>query len=122
MSTRQLKLFLLALLVVVTADAQDIRTGRTALRSATMALDAANIKTIQFSGSGWNADLGQSYSASDDWPRFEVTNFSRTIDYEAKFLKDELTRRQGKFPQRGGGDTPIQGEQQHLLFSLGEFA
>jgi glyoxylase-like metal-dependent hydrolase (beta-lactamase superfamily II) len=122
MSTRQLKSFLLAFLVVVTADAQDVRTGRTALRSATMVLDAVNIKTIQFSGSGWNADLGQSYSASDDWPRFEVTNFSRTIDFEAKFVKDEFTRRQGKFPPRGGGATPIQGEQQHFLLSLGEFA
>src|SRR5207253_10033089 len=92
---------LLALIVVMqqAARAQD---AREILQAAVRAMGAANVKTIQYSGTGWNAAVGQSYSPQDDWPHFEVTRYTRTIDYDAKSSREELTRRQGNNPPRGG--------------------
>ncbi len=62
--------------------------------------------------------MGQSYSPADDWPRFEVTTYTRTIDYDAKSSREELTRRQGNYPARG---QVIQGEQQLVSLSSGTY-
>src|SRR5881396_2458837 len=112
---------LLALIVVMQqpARAQD---AREILQAAVRAMGAANVKTIQYSGTGWNAAVGQSFSPQDDWPHFEVTRYSRTIDYDAKSSREEFTRRQGNNPPRGGGGTPLQGEQQQVAIVSGNYA
>ena len=111
----------LALIVVMqqTAPAQD---AREILQAAVRAMGAANVKTIQYSGTGWNAAVGQSYSPQDDWPHFEVTRYTRTIDYDAKSSREELTRRQGNNPPRGGGGTPLEGDQQQVAIVSGNYA
>src|SRR5712691_10993900 len=80
-----------------TACAQD---ARSVLQTAAKAMGATNLKTIQYSGTGFVAAVGQSYSLTDDWPRFEVTSYTRTIDYDAKSSREDYTRRQGNYPQR----------------------
>jgi hypothetical protein len=85
-------------LSVGAASAQD---ARSVLQSASKAMGAANLKTIQYSGAGWDASVGQSYNLTGDWPRFEVSSFSRTIDYDTKALREERTRRQGNYPTYG---------------------
>jgi len=86
-----------------TASAQD---ARAVIQAATKAM--GNLKSVQITGTGWNAGVGQSFSPEDDWPRFEVTRYVRTIDFEAGTSREEFTRRQGNNPPRGGGGTPIQ--------------
>jgi glyoxylase-like metal-dependent hydrolase (beta-lactamase superfamily II) len=98
-----------------TAVAQD---ARAIVQAASTAMGAGNLKSVQITGTGWNAAVGQSFSPAEDWPRFEVTRYTRTIDYDAKSSSEQITRRQGTYPPRGGGGTPIQGEQQqHFLVS-----
>src|SRR5712671_7786612 len=109
-----------ALLVFVnTLLAQD---ARGVLQNAMKAMGAANVKTIQYSGTGWNAAVGQSFSPQEDWPHFEVTRYTRTIDYDARSSREELTRRQGNNPPRGGGGTPLQGEQTQVALVSGNYA
>src|SRR4029079_10522350 len=102
-----------------TAIAQD---AMTVLRAASTAMGAANLKTIRYSGTGWNAGVGQSFSPEEDWPRFEITAYTRTIDYDARTSNEELTRRQGEYPQRGGGGTPLQGDQRAVTLVSGNSA
>jgi len=102
-----------------TAIAQD---AMTVLRAASTAMGAANLKTIRYSGTGWNAGVGQSFSPEEDWPRFEITAYTRTIDYDARTSNEELTRRQGEYPQRGGGGTPLQGDQRAVTLVSGNYA
>jgi glyoxylase-like metal-dependent hydrolase (beta-lactamase superfamily II) len=98
-----------------TAVAQD---ARAIVQAASTAMGAGNLKSVQITGTGWNAAVGQSFSPAEDWPRFEVTRYTRTIDYDAKSSSEQITRRQGTYPPQGGGGTPIQGEQQqHFLVS-----
>ena len=100
-----------------TASAQDAKTVLTAASKAMGAL-----KSVQITGTGWNAAVGQSFGPEEDWPRFEVTRYTRTIDYDARSSQEEFTRRQGNNPPRGGGGTPIQGEQQQVFIVSGTYA
>ena len=104
-------------LTVGTASAQD---ARAVLQAASKAM--GTLKSVQITGAGWNAGVGQSFSSEDDWPRFEVTRYVRTIDYDARTSREEFTRRQGNNPPRGGGGTPIQGEQQQAFVVSGNSA
>ena len=80
------------------------------------------VKSIQYSGTGWNAGVGQSFGPTDDWPRFDITAYTRTIDYDARTSYEDLTRRQGNNPPRGGGGTPLQGDQRAITVVNGTYA
>jgi hypothetical protein len=103
-------------LIVATACAQD---ARRVLQTAYKAMGATNLKTIQYSGAGWEPWMGQSYNLTGDRPRFEVPSFMRVIDYDAKPLREEGTRKQGNYPTCGR--LPLQEERISALLS-GNFA
>ena len=113
---------ILLALIVVMGDTTRAQDARSVLQAAVRAMGGANVKTIQYSGTGWNAGVGQSFSPQDDWPRFEVTRYTRTIDYDARSSREEFTRRQGNNPPRGGGGTPLQGDQQQVAIVSGNSA
>ena len=114
---RKLSVFIAFLsLIVGTAFAQDVRS---VLQTAAKAMGATNLKTIQYSGAGWDSSVGQSYNLTSDWPRFEVPSFMRTIDYDAKSLREERTRRQGNYPTYGR--LPLQEERVTAMLN-GNFA
>ena len=100
-----------------TPHAQD---ARGVLQAAAKAM--GDLKSVQYAGTGWNAAVGQSFSPQDDWPHFEVTRYARTIDYDARSSREEFTRRQGNNPPRGGGGTPLQGEQTQIAIVSGNSA
>jgi len=119
------KLFVAAVffaLVIAAADTLRAQDARAVLQAAVTAMGAANVKSIQYSGTGWNAAVGQSFSPEEDWPRFEVTRYTRTIDFQAKSSREDVTRKQGDFPPRGGGGTPLQGEQHQVAIVSGNYA
>ncbi len=119
---RRLCVVVTLLSFVVMRDAAHAQDARGLLQAAARAMGAANLKTIQYSGTGWNAAVGQSFSPQEDWPRFDVTRYTRTIDFDAKFSREELTRRQGNNAPRGGGGTPLQGDQQQVAIVSGNYA
>ena len=67
-------------------------------------------------GSGWVAAVGQSATPNDNWPQFEVINYTRTLDFQNR-SSPEYVRRQGNYPAQGGGGTPLAGEQPQQLYS-----
>ena len=85
----------LFLLFAGTASAQAV-DARKALEAASKAMGVANLKTIQYSASGWFSQIGQTYGLAEDWPHYEVTDYTRVIDYDAKWSREDYTRRQGK--------------------------
>ena len=105
-----------ATLLAAPAAAQDVES---VLQAAGEAMGAPN--SIEYSGTGWVANVGQSHTPAGDWPRFEVTAYSRAIDYDARSSKEIHTRRQGDYPALGGG-TPLAGEQERILLTSGEHA
>jgi glyoxylase-like metal-dependent hydrolase (beta-lactamase superfamily II) len=110
---------LLLAFAVGTASAQE---ARTVVQAAATAIGAANLASIQYSGSGWIAATGQSFSLSDDWPRWEVPSYSRVIDYNGRAFREEYVRRQGDYAPFGGGGTPLAGEQRMVSLLNGTYA
>ena len=99
------------------ATAQDA-----SLDSVAKAMGAASVKSIQYSGSGVNFQVGQNYSPDLPWPRFIVKSYTRAASYDTPALRDDLVRLQGEDPPRGGGGQPVRGEQRQIFVMSGDFA
>ena len=98
------------------ASAQD---ARAVLRASMAAMGGENLKTIEYSGAGWSSLIGQTYGLDEDWPHFEVANYTRQIDYDARWSREEFTRRQGNYPTLGR--VPM-AEQRVVALSSGPYA
>ena len=105
------------LLFPLAAGAQDASLDQVARAMG----GAAGVKSIQYSGSGVNFQVGQNYSPDLPWPRFIVKSYTRAVNYETAALRDELVRLQGEDPPRGGGGQPVRGEQRQIFVVNGDF-
>src|SRR5262245_4332098 len=72
-----LSLCALVLLITTAFQAQD---GRSVVNAALKAMGAENLRTIQFSGSGSNAEVGQNTSPKTAWPTVRVKSYIQQID------------------------------------------
>ena len=50
-----------------------------------------NPKSIQYSGTGMNAFFGQALTSGKEWPRRDLTSYTRTINYDQKSSKEEMS-------------------------------
>ena len=85
-------------------------------------MGAVNLKSIKYSGSGFNFALGQSVRPFAPWPKFNVKSYTRTINYETGSSQEEMLRTQYENPPRGGGAQPIIGEQRQVQLVSGSYA
>lgn len=93
-------------LMAGTASAQAVKDVRAVLEASSKAMGAVNLKTLRYSASGWSSRIGQTYGLAEDWPRYEVADYRREIDYDAKWSREDYTRRQGKYPLLGRPPMP----------------
>jgi glyoxylase-like metal-dependent hydrolase (beta-lactamase superfamily II) len=89
------RLWLFAGVIVGIAGCSTPRTTTTVLEAAQTAM--GNVMSIQYSGTGMNAFVGQALTAGEEWPRRELSSFSRTINYEQRASREELTFAQPTF-------------------------
>jgi glyoxylase-like metal-dependent hydrolase (beta-lactamase superfamily II) len=99
---------LFALLAMAAGTQQD---AKTVIASATAALGAGNLKTIEFTGSGFDYVVGQAANPSSPWPKFIDKTYTRVVDLDAPASRMQRIRMQGENPPRGGGQQPVVGEQ-----------
>ena len=88
-----------------TASAQVV-DARKALEAAAKAMGTTNLKSIQFTGDGFLAKVGEQYDLTDGWPHFEVTDYTRTIDFDAKYMRLDYNQKQGNYPTNGYPPVP----------------
>jgi glyoxylase-like metal-dependent hydrolase (beta-lactamase superfamily II) len=91
-----------------TGSAQD---AKAVIASASKAIGADTLKTVQFSATGFDFALGQAPNPASPWPKFINKSYTRTIDFEKPASRVERVRVQGENPPHGGGQQPIVGEQ-----------
>jgi glyoxylase-like metal-dependent hydrolase (beta-lactamase superfamily II) len=110
-----LKRQLAAIAFVATAAAgpmaQDAQDGQVVIATALKAMGADNLKTIEYSATGFDFVLGQAPNPSSPWPKFTNKSYRRQIDFEAPASRVERVRVQFENPPRGGGQQPVRGEQ-----------
>ena len=97
-----------AVLVAVPASAQQVavKDVKSVLEASLKAMGGANLKTLQITAHGWNSRIGQTYTLAEDWPKYEVASYTRAIDYDAKWSREDTTRRQGNYPKLGNLPMP----------------
>jgi glyoxylase-like metal-dependent hydrolase (beta-lactamase superfamily II) len=90
------------------APAQD---AKAVIDAASKAMGADALKTVEYSGNGYDFVFGQAYSPNSPWPRFLNKTYTRQIDFDARASKMDRVRMQAENPPRGGGQQPVRGEQ-----------
>ena len=98
------------------ALAQD---AKTVLQNATKVI--GDVKSIQFSGTGHLAAVGQAWNPTSPWPETTVKSYTRTIDYVAQSSREELVRNEGDPPAKGGA-APFGGDQRQVNLVSGQYA
>src|SRR5438874_11627061 len=69
--------------------------SKTILTTVAKSMGADNLRTIQFSGMGSNAGIGQNTNPKAAWPTVRVKAYSREIDFNATASHVEMVRVQG---------------------------
>ena len=90
------------------ASAQD---AKSVIGAASAAIGVEQLKTVQYSATGFDFALGQSYNPEAPWPKFINKSYTRAIDFQVPASRVERVRLQGENPPRGGGQQPVRGEQ-----------
>jgi glyoxylase-like metal-dependent hydrolase (beta-lactamase superfamily II) len=108
MFRRYAVIIIAALLIATDLSAQD---AKTAVANASKAMGADALRSLQYSGAGFDFVLGQAYSPTAPWPKFNVKSYTRAIDFERSASQTTRVRTQFENPPRGGGQQPVAGEQ-----------
>ena len=64
------------------------------LQASATALGAANLKSIEYSGSGRWFQFGQAASPTLPWPQFDVSAFNAVINFDTTSARVRMTRKQ----------------------------
>lgn len=80
------------LLVVAFSCALPGQDPRSLLENAAKAMGAADLKSIEYSGSGSAFTLGQSVNPNAPWPKVTLKSFTRTVDYANPGYSEESVR------------------------------
>ncbi len=94
----------------------------TVIARAEAASGGAGLKTLRFAGTGSGGTFGQAYVAGMAWPKINVTQFSRQMDYELAALAQVSAVNRAE--PTGGGAVPLMGtgEQRVSAFLQGNWA
>jgi glyoxylase-like metal-dependent hydrolase (beta-lactamase superfamily II) len=98
------------------------RTAKSVVDDVGQAIGANNLKSIQYSGSGYIYAIGQSYQPTDRYSKFNLKSYTRLVDYEKGASREEDVRTQFEDPPRGGGVQPVIGERRAVAFLSGDSA
>ena len=85
--------------------------AKSVIGAASAAMGVEQLRTVQYSATGFDFALGQSYNADSPWPKFINKSYTRSIDFQVPASRVERVRLQGENPPRGGGQQPVRGEQ-----------
>jgi glyoxylase-like metal-dependent hydrolase (beta-lactamase superfamily II) len=109
-----------ALVGLLSACATAPETASDVLVRASTAMGATQLKTLRYTGSGEGFTFGQAYLPNGPWPKVAYPSITRTIDYEAGAMRDEVVLSRAE--PRGGGGYPLSGEQRNDQYLNGEIA
>jgi hypothetical protein len=115
-------LLLLCLTLVAGSSQLRAQNAKATLDAATAALGAANLRSVEFSGRGFDGVFGQPYDADAPWPRFSVPALTIAIDYATPAMRDDRRRQQWENPPLGGGFQPMAGEQRQIWLLSANYA
>jgi glyoxylase-like metal-dependent hydrolase (beta-lactamase superfamily II) len=123
----------LAVVIAVRADSQKLPPGyvdpRPILDAAVQAIGADALSCVTIAGTAYAGAVGQQRESAwnVDWPRVELTNYSRTMNWQTGTMKEEFDRKPGLNPaswKYGAGwvDGPLQQHSRQTFIVSGTHA
>jgi glyoxylase-like metal-dependent hydrolase (beta-lactamase superfamily II) len=114
----------LAALVLATSCATTPPSADEAIARAHRAMGttagATPLRSLRYSGEGTGYTFGQAYLTGSAWPKVTYHSITRTIDYAAGAMRDEIVLSRAE--PLGGGGYPPSGQQRNDQFLSGEIA
>ena len=95
---------------------------RSGIAAVADAMGAANLNSIEYSGSGELWGFGQAYTPGERWPRFIQRSYNIAINYQTPAMRMNTVRSQGEFPPRGGAAQPVGADQRTIQVVSGKYA
>ena len=100
------------------------------LAAASKAIGEQNLRCVTFTGTGYSGPVGQTFenAVNVDWPRSEMANYTRTINWETGTSKETFDRKPGNNPASWKyglgwiGGTPTQRNVRQTHFVNGRYA
>jgi len=89
------------------AAAQDAKTF---VATASKAMGADDLKSIQYSGPASDFSFGQAYNPSSAWPEFKNKTYTRTVDFQTPAVRIDRVAEPIDPQRRGGGLAPAQSQ------------
>ena len=123
----------LLMLVSATARAQEFPPGyldpEPILRAAETAIGTSRLSCVSISGAGYAGAVGQQRlnDKNVDWPRGQLNNYTRTMNWDARTMKETFARTPGQNPaswKHGSGwydGTPTQQHPQQTFMVNGSY-
>lgn len=70
------------------------------LAAAAAEIGESRLRCVTFAGNGYSGAVGQAFESARnvDWPRIPLTNYTRTIDFERRSIREEFDREPGRNP------------------------
>jgi glyoxylase-like metal-dependent hydrolase (beta-lactamase superfamily II) len=96
------------------ADAGDV------LARASAAMGSASLKTLRYTAEGSGQTFGQAFVPTGTWPKVTYPSWTRSIDYEAAAMRDEIVLARAE--PLGGGGYPLEGQQRNDQYVVGNVA
>jgi glyoxylase-like metal-dependent hydrolase (beta-lactamase superfamily II) len=100
------------------------------LAAASKAINEQALRCVTFSGVGYSGPVGQTFenAVNIDWPRSEMANYTRTINWETGTSKETFDRKPGNNPASWKyglgwvGGTPTQKESRQTHITNGRYS
>jgi len=100
------------------------------LKAAAKAIGVDNLECVTIAGNGYSGVVGQQREAAwnIDWPRGELLNYTRTMNWESRTMKEEFDRKPGlnpaswKYGSGWKGGTPVQQHSRQTFIVNGKHA
>jgi len=77
-------------------------------------------KTLRYTAEGTGWTYGQAFVPGKPWPKINVHNLTRTINYDTASMREEITLSRAE--PKGGGGYPLSGQQRNDQFVSGDMA
>jgi glyoxylase-like metal-dependent hydrolase (beta-lactamase superfamily II) len=113
------KIWVLVAVIALCAGVCSAQNAKATLQAALKTM--GDVQSIRYSGTGKFYAFGQSFQPTSAWPATNLTSYTKTIDYNSKSAKEELTRVEPNPPLPGGG-RPFGGEDKQVNFVSGPYA
>src|SRR3984957_18731740 len=111
---------IIAGLAVALSTQSEAQTNR--ITAVAEAMGAANLNSVEYSGSGLVFSFGQAFEPGERWPTFIQRVYDASVNYQTPAMRVVQVRSQGEHPPRGGGAQAVAADQRTVQVVSGKYS